>query len=135
MIVLHAAAAVWHGTAHTDAQIAMTAPQDVFVAVAVGIAPLTSGFMLFVPRLHRYGYALLAFAMFASFLFGALHHYFIESPDAVWNVVPGQWTSAFRSSAAALLITEFCGSLVGVAGIFMERRDDGTRYNVIRNSQ
>lgn len=129
---IHTAAVAWHGTAHSGTGVATSVRQNVYIAVVIGVAPLVSGLLLYSARLRRYGFALLALSMFAAFLFGAVWHYLIDSPDAVWNLAAGHWTDAFRDSAFALLVSEVCGSVVGVLGYYTDGGEDGVGGDVLR---
>jgi NADPH:quinone reductase-like Zn-dependent oxidoreductase len=108
LVVIHLAAALWHGDAHTRLAIGLPLEKTIFVYVVILIAPIVAAGLVWT---HYVSIGLWVFvlSMLGALLFGAYHHYVMVSPDNIGHLPAGSLEahSQFISSAAviALLVT------------------------------
>jgi len=112
---LHLVIAMWHGAAHQELGVALSAPQDLFVYVVIVLAPLVAVGLLWT-RYVRAGLWLFLIALCGSLLFGTYFHYVFVSPDNIEHLPAGSVAAhaRFTLSAAILALIEL-GSTLGAA--------------------
>ena len=115
---LHLIVGLAHTYAHVLADVQNTPLQLLFILLVVALAPWVAVFLFWKGR-PRLGAALFAVSMAASFLFGYLLHFFIDSPD-LYSRVAQQYRGVFLHSAIALAVVEFSGFALAVF-IFLRR--------------
>ena len=123
VVLAHLAVMMFHGQAHQQLGVGLSAWQNTFVFVVIAIAPLVAMLLLWT-RLARLGLILLAVSMGGSLIFGLAYHYIIVSPDHVSHLPPGDAQGLFRMTAGLLMLTELIGVIVGLLGL---------RPNKVRN--
>ena len=114
LVLAHLLVAMWHGAAHTELAIGLSAAQNVFVYVVIVFAPLVAVALLWT-RYVRLGLWLFVTAMCASLLFGVYYHYLFVSPDNIHHLpagTPGAH-ARFTLSAAILALSELAATLCG----------------------
>jgi hypothetical protein len=114
LVVVHLAATLWHGDAHTRLAIDLPPAKTAFVFVVILIAPIVAASLVW----SRYvSIALWVFflSMLGALLFGAYHHYVMVSPDNIGHLPEAgpQFHSQFISSAAAIALLELASALYG----------------------
>ena len=110
---LHVVAQASHAYGHIAADVANTALQQVFIVIVVTIGPLAAVLVAWRRNL-RLGARLFAASMVASFAFGYLLHFVIDTPDLHSNVV-GEHAGVFFHSALSLALIELVGFAYGLA--------------------
>ena len=111
--LVHLAAQVAHGSSHIATDVPITAPQFAFIIAVVTVLPLLAVAVAFWRDL-RSGARLFAASMVASFAFGYLFHFVIDSPDLHSNVV-GEHRDLFFHSALSLALIELAGFALGLS--------------------
>lgn len=117
VVVAHLLIGVGHSVAHLGAGVALTAAQQVFVAVVIAAAPFY-GIYLHYRRGGTIGAIVLTVAMAASLIFGLVFHFVADTPDNIGHVHSasvGGWAPAFHTSAYAVLAVEVLGTLLAAA--------------------
>ena len=74
LVILHLAASLWHGSAHTGLGIELSTEQTLFVCIVVIIAPIVAAVLIWT-RYVWMGMWIFFLSMLGSFFFGAYHHY------------------------------------------------------------
>lgn len=92
-----------HGAAHAQAHVPLSRAANLFVYVVILAGPMI-GLALTWP-FERIGSWLIAATMAASFVFGLVNHFVLDSPDHVAQVNP-QWRSLFAMTAVLLAATD-----------------------------
>src|SRR5262249_62092185 len=75
----------WHGSAHTELGVALSAAQNLFVYVVIVLAPLVAVALLWT-RYVTLGLWLFLIALCASLVFGVYYHYVFVSPDNIHHL-------------------------------------------------
>ena len=114
LVVLHLAASVWHGGAHSELGVALSPAQNLFVYTVILLAPLV-GAVLVWTRQAGAGVWVFFASMLGAFLFGAYHHYVLVSPDNIGHLPSGsaEAHARFVASAATIAGLELASALVG----------------------
>lgn len=117
---IHLLVGLWHGAAHAELAVALSAAQNLFVYVVVVLAPLVAVILLWT-RHAKFALWLFLAAMLASLLFGVCYHYLVISPDNVRHLPEGSAVAhaRFTLSAAALALVE--GGSVVAAAFFLRQ--------------
>lgn len=110
--LVHVVVQLAHGYGHIAADVPNTAVQQVFILIVIVVLPLVAVFVAFRKNV-RLGALLFATSMLASFCFGYLLHFVIDSPDLHSNVV-GEHESIFFHSALNLALIEAIGFVSGL---------------------
>ena len=118
VVLAHLFVSIVHGSAHTNAHVALSPAGNVFVLAVILAGPLI-GLGLTWP-FRRIGAALVAVTMAGALIFGVVNHFMLSSPDHVAHVDP-QWRSLFTTTAVLLAITEGLGSVLAIQTV-RERR-------------
>lgn len=121
IILAHLGISTIHGLAHQGAMVGLTSFGYAYVLVVITIAPLVAGALLF-SRWTRMGAVLLAVSMIGSFVFGGWYHFLSATNDNVAEV-HGAWRSTFLWTAVGLAVLELLGSLFGVWGFRVMRKN------------
>jgi hypothetical protein len=102
-VIVHLAASLWHGSAHTHLGIELSTEQTLFVYIIVIIAPVVAAILVWT-HYGSMGLWMFFLSMLGSFLFGAYHHYVLVSPDNISHLPPGtpESHSHFITSAGVL---------------------------------
>jgi hypothetical protein len=116
IVVVHAAVALWHGSAHVHVPVPLTPLQSGFVAVVILLAPFVGAGLLWTSR-KLTGAWVIAISMLASLLFGAINHFVLHSPDNVAEVPEHAWRHAFVLSAVLVAVTEAIGTAIGAFAV------------------
>ena len=119
----HLAAQVTHGSSHIAAEVPITAAQFAFIIAVVTLLPLLAVAVAF-QRDVRSGAELFAASMLASFAFGYLFHFVVDTADLHSNVV-GEHSGLFFHSALSLALIEFAGLVYGLAVAVRRGRRQG----------
>ena len=114
LVIVHLAASLWHGNAHTHLGIELSTEQTLFVYFIVIIAPVAAAILVWTHYVSM-GLWLFFLSMLGSFLFGAYHHYVLVSPDNISHLPPGtpESHSQFITSAGLIALVELASSLFG----------------------
>ena len=119
----HLAAQVTHGSSHIAAEVPITAAQFAFIIAVVTLLPLLAVAVAF-QRDVRSGAELFAASMLASFAFGYLFHFVVDTADLHSNVV-GEHSGLFFHSALSLALIEFAGFVYGLSVAVRQGRRQG----------
>jgi hypothetical protein len=119
-VVSHGVVVWFHGAAHKDLGVGLAPWEHLFVDVVILAAPVVALILVWTP-LVRWGYLVLALSMFGALVFGVYHHYMAVSPDHVAHLPAGDAQTAFKLTAALLVVTEAFGTAVGAWGFFGKR--------------
>ena len=111
LALVHLVVQLTHGYSHIEADVSLSAIQQVFIYVVTTFMPLAAVYVA-LRKDVRLGASLFAVSMAAAFLFGYLAHFVIDSPDLHSNVV-GDYADFFFHSALNLAILEFVGFAFG----------------------
>lgn len=114
LVVVHLAASIWHGGAHTSLAITLPAEKTLFVYIVILIAPIVAAALVW-SRFFSIGLWVFFLSMLGSFLFGAYHHYLLVSPDNIGHLPAGspEAHSQFVTSAAVIALLELAAALYG----------------------
>lgn len=115
-----------HQYAHVVAEVQNTPLQVLFILTVITIAPWVGTYLAWKGSL-KIGAALFSASMAASFVFGFVLHFVLESPDLYSNVVP-EHRGLFLNSALGLALVEFAGFVLGAYLAWKWRRLNG-RYS------
>jgi len=115
LVVVHLAATLWHGDAHTQLAIGLPPEKTIFVYVVILIAPIVAAGLVWT-RYVSIGLWLFVLSMLGALLFGAYHHYVMVSPDNIGHLPVGspESHSQFISSSAVIALLELASALYGV---------------------
>lgn len=114
IVALHVIVAIVHNQAHQEINVALSAFQSVFATVVIVIAPALAAAIIWHGRL-RLGAIVLVISLLASFIFGVVNHFMIDSPDQLAYISTTGWGQIFILSAYALALTELVGVVAGAA--------------------
>ena len=114
LVMVHLAASLWHGNAHTHLGIELSTEQTLFIYSVIITAPIVAAILVWT-RYVSMGLWLFFLSMLGSFLFGAYHHYVLVSPDNISHLPPGtpESHSHFITSAGLIGLVELASSLFG----------------------
>ncbi len=113
-VVIHLAATLWHGDAHTKLAIGLSPAKTIFVYIVILTAPIVAAGLVWT-RYVSAGLWVFVLSMLGALLFGAYHHYVMVSPDNISHLPVGnpEFHSQFISSAAAIALLELASALCG----------------------
>jgi hypothetical protein len=108
VVVAHLAVTVLHGRAHAGAAVPMSTAANLFIFAVIVVAPLVGAVLLwfFSPQAGAW---LLALSLAASFVFGVVNHFILESPDHIARIA-SDWKGLFTATAVLVALTEALGS-------------------------
>jgi hypothetical protein len=114
LVLVHLAASLWHGSAHTHLGIELSTEQTLFVYIIVIIAPVAAAILVWT-RYISLGLWVFFLSMLGSFLFGAYQHYVLVSPDNIHHLPAGtpESHSHFIISAGVIALVELASALYG----------------------
>jgi hypothetical protein len=114
LVVIHLAATLWHGDAHTRLAIDLPPEKNIFVLVVILAAPIVAGGLVWT-KYSSIGLLVFVISMLGALLFGVYHHYVMISPDNVHHLPAGnpEFHSQFISSAAVIALLELGSALYG----------------------
>lgn len=121
VVLLHLAATLVHGRAHSELGIGTSAWQSTFIALVIVAGPLIAMILLWT-RLRMTGIFLLTVTMVGSFVFGVSYHFLIRGSDNAMELTASHWGSVFGTSALLLAFLEAGGFAWGVWALRSERR-------------
>ncbi len=128
LVVIHLAATLWHGDAHTKLSIGLSPEKTIFVYVVILIAPIVAAGLVWTRyvSIGLWGFFL---SMLGALLFGAYHHYVMVSPDNIGHLPVGspESYSQFISSAAVIALLELVSALYGAFCLGSHRAQSRTR--------
>jgi hypothetical protein len=108
VVLAHLAVSVLHGRAHTGAAVPMSSAANLFIIAVIVVAPLLGAVVLWFFSTQA-GAWLLALSLAASFMFGVVNHFILESPDHVARIA-SDWKGLFTVTAVLVALTEALGS-------------------------
>jgi len=108
VVLLHVLINIAHAVAHREIGVAISGWQTGFVAVVIGLGPITGATLLWTSR-SRLGAWVLGGSMTGSLLFGTYYHYIAISSDHIGHLPPGDQQALFRWTALLLVISELLG--------------------------
>ena len=73
LVIVHLAALLWHGSAHSNLGIELSTKQTLFIYVVIIIAPVVAAILVWT-RYVSLGLWMFFLSMLGSFLFGAYQH-------------------------------------------------------------
>ena len=114
LVVVHLAATLWHGSAHTQLAIHLPPAKTVFVYLVILLAPIAAAALLWT-RYRLAGLWMFFLSMLGALLFGAYHHYVLVSPDNIGHLPAGspESHSQFIASAAVIALLELAAAMYG----------------------
>jgi hypothetical protein len=114
LVIVHLAASLWHGNAHTHLGIELSTEQTLFVYIIVIIAPVVAAILVWT-RYVSMALRVFCLSMLGSFLFGAYQHYVLVSPDNIHYLQAGTPAchSHFMISACLIALIELGSALYG----------------------
>lgn len=114
VVIVHLAASLWHGSAHTRLAIDLPTEKTLFVFIVILIAPIVAAALVWT-RYFSIGLWVLFLSMLGSFLFGVYHHYLLVSPDNIAHLPAGspEMHSQFITSAGVIALIELAAALFG----------------------
>jgi hypothetical protein len=114
LVVIHLAATLWHGDAHTKLAVGLSPAKNLFVYIVILTAPIVAAGLVWT-RYVSAGLWLFVLSMLGALLFGAYHHYVMVSPDNIAHLPVGnaEAHSQFISSAATIALLELASVLFG----------------------
>jgi hypothetical protein len=112
LVIVHLAASLWHGSAHTHLGIELSTEQTLFIYIVIIIAPVVAAILVWT-RYESMGLWLFFLSMLGSFLFGAYHHYVLVSSDNISHLPLGtpESHSHFIISAGVIALVELASAL------------------------
>lgn len=133
LVVIHLAATLWHGDAHTRLAIGLPPGKSIFVYVVILTAPIVAAGLVWT-RYISIGLWVFFLSMLGALLFGAYHHYVLVSPDNIGHLPAGspESHSQFISSAAAIALLELLSALYGAFCLGLHHAQSRTRAYVER---
>jgi len=108
VVFLHLAVTALHGRAHVGAVVPVSTVSNIFIFSVIIAAPLAGVAILWFLSIEG-GAWLLALSLAASFVFGVVNHFVLDSPDHVAHIA-AQWKLLFGATAVLLALTEALGS-------------------------
>jgi hypothetical protein len=120
-VLAHFVVNLFHGRAHEELGVGLTAWQNIYVINVILIAPLFAMLLLWT-RYARLGLFVLVISMTGSLVFGTIYHYLVISPDHIFHLPPGDAQSIFRLTALLLVLTELFGLVAGLFGLRSNRK-------------
>jgi hypothetical protein len=114
LVIVHLAASLWHGNAHTHLGIELSKEQTLFIYVVIIIAPIVAAILVWT-RYVSMGLWMFFLSMLGSFLFGAYQHYVLVSPDNLHHLLTGtpESHSHLMTSACVIALVELASALYG----------------------
>ena len=114
LVIVHFAASLWHGNAHSHLGIELSSEQTLFIYIVIIIAPILAAILVWT-RYVSMGLWMFFLSMLGSFLFGAYHHYVLVSPDNISHLPHGtpESISHFTTSAGIIALIELASALYG----------------------
>lgn len=122
-VLAHLFVSFFHGSAHSQLGVGLSAWQNWYVAIIIMIAPLVAAILIWT-RKKSVGLVLLVISMAGSLVFGVYYHYVFVSPDHVSHLPTGEAQGLFRFTALMLVATEAFGLVVGLLGLRGPRAKD-----------
>jgi hypothetical protein len=108
IVLLHLAATLVHGRAHSELGIGTSLWQSTFIALVIFAGPLIAMTLLWT-RLRVTGIFLLAVTMVGSLVFGVSYHFLIPGSDNAMELGTSHWDSVFGTTATMLALIESGG--------------------------
>src|SRR4030095_13254501 len=112
LVIVHLAASLWHGSAHTHLGIELSTEQTLFIYIVIIIAPVVAAILVWT-RYESMGLWLFFLSMLGNFLFGAYYHYMLVSSDNISHLPLGtlESHSHFIISASVIALVELASAL------------------------
>lgn len=111
VVALHMIAVAWHATMHERVPVPLPRWETAFIALVVVSGPFLAAVLLW-GRRGQAGALLLGISMMASLAHTLLRHYLLSGPENVAQTPDSEWTSGFRLTALALVMTGSAGLAV-----------------------
>jgi hypothetical protein len=121
VVVIHAVVTGLHAVAHTRIDVSATAEQSVFIGAVIIVAPLIAAVGQLMRR-HVFAASTLFLSMVGAEVFGVVNHLIVPGADNIAQAPSGLWGSMFVWSAAALVLVEAAGIVVGAIAFMASRR-------------
>ena len=110
IVIFHLIVSVFHGAAHSGAQVFLPLAGNLFVYIVILAGPL--GGLALSPWRPHLGAALVGVTLAGSFVFGVVNHFIIPGADHVTHVAR-EWRSLFATTAVLLAVVEAAGAAIG----------------------
>src|SRR3954469_12376610 len=107
IVIFHLIVSVFHGAAHSGAQVFLPLAGNLFVYIVILAGPL--GGLALSPWRPHLGAALVGVTLAGSFVFGVVNHFVIPGADHVTHVAR-EWRSLFATTAVLLAVVEAAGA-------------------------
>jgi hypothetical protein len=122
LVIVHLAASLWHGNAHTYLEIELSMKQNIFLYLVIIIAPIIAAILVWTHKVSM-GIWVFFLSMLGSFLFGVYYPYLFVSPDNISHLPPGtqQSHSHFIASAGLIALIELVSVLYGAFSLGRNR--------------
>ncbi len=117
VVLAHLILSMLHGVAHTQARVPLSPAANLFVYIVIVAGPLVGLALLWPAR--RTGAWVIAATLAASFVFGVVNHFVLNSPDHVAHVAAA-WRPLFASTAVLIALLEALGVFLA-ARVLVER--------------
>jgi hypothetical protein len=91
----------------------LPAPQILFVATAMNIAPVFGLLLLLWGRVDRLAAVLIVLPMAVMLVIGVYEHFLSSGPGNVFSLPASEWALSFRLSAVLLVVLEALGCWIG----------------------
>src|SRR5438477_13150113 len=113
LVVVHLAATIWHGDAHTRLAIELPPEKTIFVFVVILIAPIVAAGLVWT-RYISISLWVFFLSMLGALSFGAYHHYVLVSPDNIAHLPGGspESHSHFIATASVIALLELASAPV-----------------------
>ena len=114
LVIVHLAASIWHGSAHSNLGIELSTRHTLFISVVIIIAPVVAAILVWTRYVSR-GLWVFFLSMLGSFLFGAYQHDVLVSPDNIYHLAAGtpESHSHFITSTGVIALLELASALYG----------------------
>ncbi len=113
IVLAHAAVVFWHLLTHTHIDSPLVYDLAMVYAALVGFLPINALMLMWANFPKAGAWLPFSFLIMPLAIFGR-EHFLHLSPENIFQIAPGEWTSRFRVSAVLLLVHELLGSWVSL---------------------
>jgi|SRR5579859_4297273 len=113
IVIGHSLTVVWHLIVLAQLRGSLSTGQVVLFSVLINLLPLTA-LILPWPRYARLAGWFLLVPFGLGLTMGGYAHFLSNSPDNVFRVAAGEWTTPYRVSATLLLLLQLSGRLASL---------------------
>jgi len=112
VVIGHSLAVIWHLIVLAQLRSSLTTGQVVLFSVLINLLPLTA-LVLPWPQFARLTGWFLLVPFGLGLTIGGYAHFLSNSPDDVFRMAAGEWTTPYRVSATLLLLLQLSGCWIG----------------------